>query len=127
MRCSALGGQPYQRACAPVSARTRPRRNTLISFASMGAMISVSFLRPSKGFPMRKPLVAVAAFVMWAAFTAAAFAQSAQEFVHEGTLRVGVLAFNPVLASTKPDGTLAGVSVDLGSLIAAKLGVRVQF
>ncbi|RZJ02459.1 MAG: DUF4124 domain-containing protein, partial [Haliea sp.] len=40
MRCSALGGQPYQRACAPVSRRTKPRRNRPIALASMAPMIS---------------------------------------------------------------------------------------
>ena len=33
---------------------------------------------------------------------------------------------NPVLVTRQPDGKLTGVSVDLGRLIAAKLGARYQ-
>src|SRR4051812_29140677 len=39
MRCSALGGQPYQRACAPVRNRISPSRNRLTALANMGAII----------------------------------------------------------------------------------------
>jgi polar amino acid transport system substrate-binding protein len=52
--------------------------------------------------------------------------QAATELAPNGTLRVGVLVSNPVLVTKGPNGTLAGVSVDLGRLIAAKLGARYQ-
>src|SRR3989338_5361337 len=39
MRCSALGGQPYQRAWEPVRNRTIPSRRKLINLASIAGMI----------------------------------------------------------------------------------------
>jgi polar amino acid transport system substrate-binding protein len=55
-----------------------------------------------------------------------ATAQGTDELAPKGTLRVGVLISNPVLVTRKPDGTLGGVSVDLGRLIANKLQARYQ-
>ncbi len=55
-----------------------------------------------------------------------AIGQNAGELAPNGTLRVAVLVINPVLVAKKPDGALGGVSVDLGRMIAAKLGVRYQ-
>jgi polar amino acid transport system substrate-binding protein len=55
-----------------------------------------------------------------------AVSQTGSELAPNGTLRVGILLSNPVLVSKKPDGTRAGISVDLGRLIAAKLGARYQ-
>ena len=52
--------------------------------------------------------------------------QTAAELAPNGTLRVGVLLSNPVLVRKAPDGKLAGVSVELGRLLATKLGVRYQ-
>jgi polar amino acid transport system substrate-binding protein len=57
---------------------------------------------------------------------ALALAQPASDLAPNGTLRVGVLLSNPVLVTKKPDGTLGGVSIDLGRMIAAKLGARYQ-
>src|SRR5437868_11244232 len=39
MRCSALGGQPHQRAWAPVSSRIKVSNPHLVNFASMLPMI----------------------------------------------------------------------------------------
>jgi polar amino acid transport system substrate-binding protein len=53
-------------------------------------------------------------------------AQSSNEMAPNGVLRVGLLLTNPVLVTRKPDGTLAGISVDLGRLTAEKLKARYQ-
>jgi polar amino acid transport system substrate-binding protein len=50
--------------------------------------------------------------------------ETATELAPDGVLRVALLLSNPVLVSKNQDGTLSGVSVDLGRLIAAKLGAR---
>ena len=68
----------------------------------------------------------VAAFALLMATSSLAVGQTAKELAPNNTLRVGVLVSNPVLVTKMPDGTLAGVSVDLGRLIAAKLGARYQ-
>jgi polar amino acid transport system substrate-binding protein len=54
------------------------------------------------------------------------WAQSASDLAPNGTLRVGVLLANTILVTKKSDGTLGGVSVDLGWLVAKKLGARYQ-
>ncbi len=41
----------------------------------------------------------------------------------QGKLRVAILAANPILMTKKPDGSIAGVAVDLGKFIAERLGV----
>lgn len=68
----------------------------------------------------------ITAFALLIAASSLVIGQTANELAPNGTLRVGVLLSNPVLVTKKPDGTLAGVSVDLGRLIAAKLGARYQ-
>jgi polar amino acid transport system substrate-binding protein len=65
-------------------------------------------------------------FAMLLAASGLALAQSGSELAPNGVLRVGVLISNPILVTKKPDGALSGVSVDLGRLIAAKLGARYQ-
>jgi polar amino acid transport system substrate-binding protein len=75
---------------------------------------------------MRKHLIPIAAFIVAILCAAPAAAQPEQEFVHEGTLRVGVPVFNPVLAATRVDGSVTGVANDLGRMIASKLGARYQ-
>ena len=55
-----------------------------------------------------------------------AIGQTAVELAPTGTLRVGMLLSNPVLVTKAADGKLAGVSVDLGQLLATKLGARYQ-
>jgi polar amino acid transport system substrate-binding protein len=54
-----------------------------------------------------------------------ALGQSAatSEIAASGKLRVALVGSNPVLVTRKPDGGLVGVSVDLGKLIAERLGV----
>jgi polar amino acid transport system substrate-binding protein len=79
-----------------------------------------------KGFDMRKHLIPIAAFLVAILGTPPAVGQPEQEFVHDGTLRVGVPVFNPVLAGARADGSVAGVANDLGRMIAAKLGARFQ-
>jgi len=68
----------------------------------------------------------VTAFCLLIGTSGLALAQPTSDLAPNGTLRVGVLLSNPVLVTKKPDGTLAGVSVDLGRMIAAKLGARYQ-
>lgn len=45
------------------------------------------------------------------------------EIAPSGKLRVALIGGNPVLVTRKPDGSVSGVSVDLGKFIAEKLGV----
>jgi polar amino acid transport system substrate-binding protein len=45
------------------------------------------------------------------------------EIAPQGKLRVGMLGYNPVLVTRRPDGNLGGVSVSLGKFIAERLGV----
>ena len=66
--------------------------------------------------------VSLAALLMTA--TAGAADESARELAANGVLRVAILVSNPVLVGKNPDGTFGGVSVDLGRLIAAKLGAQ---
>lgn len=73
---------------------------------------------------MRAHVVIAIAFLI--ATNSLAIGQTASELAPSGTLRVGVLLSNPVLVSKKPDGTLAGVSIDLGRMVAAKLSARYQ-
>jgi len=73
---------------------------------------------------MRATLATAFAFLIGASSIAAG--QAGRELAPNNTLRVAVLAFNPVLVIKKSDGSLGGVSVDLGRMIAAKLGVRYQ-
>ena len=56
-----------------------------------------------------------------------AVAQSApsSEIAPHGNLRVALLASNPILMTQKANGSIGGISVDLGRLIAERL--RVQF
>ena len=46
------------------------------------------------------------------------------EIAPQGKLRVALISGNPVLVTKRPDGSLGGVSVDLGKFIAEKLGVQ---
>jgi polar amino acid transport system substrate-binding protein len=56
-----------------------------------------------------------------------AWAQSlAAEIAPQGKLRVGMLGYNPVLVTRKPDGSTGGVSASLGKFIAEKLGVPLE-
>jgi polar amino acid transport system substrate-binding protein len=73
---------------------------------------------------MRAPVIT--AFALLIATNSMVVGQTSNELAPNGTLRVGILLSNPVLVTKKPDGTLAGVSIDLGRLIAAKLGARYQ-
>lgn len=68
----------------------------------------------------------VIAFGFLIGMNSIAWGQAANDLAPNGTLRVGVLVSNPVLVTKKPDDTLGGVSVDLGRLLAGKLGARYQ-
>jgi polar amino acid transport system substrate-binding protein len=68
----------------------------------------------------------ITAFALLIAAGGLAKSQTANELAPNGTLRVGVLLSNPVLVTKMQDGKLSGVSVDLGRMIAAKLGARYQ-
>jgi polar amino acid transport system substrate-binding protein len=54
-----------------------------------------------------------------------AFGQAgiSSEIAPQGKLRVAILAANPILMTKKPDGSIAGVAVDLGKFVAERLGV----
>jgi polar amino acid transport system substrate-binding protein len=43
-----------------------------------------------------------------------------------GNLRVGMLGYNPALVTRKPDGSIGGVSANLGEFIAERLGLRLE-
>jgi polar amino acid transport system substrate-binding protein len=45
------------------------------------------------------------------------------EIAPQGKLRVGMLGYNPVLVTHRPDGSISGVSVSLGKFVAERLGV----
>jgi polar amino acid transport system substrate-binding protein len=68
----------------------------------------------------------VIAFAFLIGMNSIAGGQAASDLAPNATLRVGVLVSNPVLVTKKPDGTLGGVSVELGRLLAEKLGARYQ-
>jgi polar amino acid transport system substrate-binding protein len=69
------------------------------------------------------------AFLLTAAILIASYgparAQTAitPEIVPQGKLRVALVGSNPILVRRRPDGGVGGVSVDLGRLIAERLGV----
>ncbi len=67
--------------------------------------------------------IAVALQFSWAGI---AVADPAREIAPQGKLRVALIAGNPVLVTKNPDGSLGGVSVELGRFIAAKLGVAFE-
>lgn len=48
---------------------------------------------------------------------------TSSEIAPQGKLRVALIGGNPVLVTKKPDGSIGGVSVDLGKFIAEKLGI----
>jgi polar amino acid transport system substrate-binding protein len=48
------------------------------------------------------------------------------EIAPQGKLRVGMLGYNPVLVTHKPDGNISGVSMNLGKFIAERLGVPLE-
>jgi polar amino acid transport system substrate-binding protein len=48
------------------------------------------------------------------------------EVAPQGKLRVGILGYNPVLATRRPDGTISGISVSVGKFIADALGVPLE-
>jgi polar amino acid transport system substrate-binding protein len=56
-------------------------------------------------------------------FLSSAFAQSTSplDIASDGKLRVAMIGANPVLVSKAPDGSLRGISVDLGSFIAKNI------
>jgi hypothetical protein len=43
-----------------------------------------------------------------------------------GNLRVGMLGYNPALVTRKPDGSIGGVSANLGKFIAERLGLQLE-
>ena len=55
-----------------------------------------------------------------------AVAQSAasSEIAAHGKLRVALPAFNPILMAQRPNGSIGGIAVDLGKLIADRLRQR---
>ena len=76
------------------------------------------------GSAMRK--IATLAIALFVVSAGAAAGQTPSELAPTGTLRVAMLVVNPVLVTKMKDGTLGGISVELGRLIAAKLGARYQ-
>jgi polar amino acid transport system substrate-binding protein len=47
----------------------------------------------------------------------------ASDIAPQGKLRAAILSANPILMTKKPDGSNAGVAIDLGTFIAERLGV----
>jgi polar amino acid transport system substrate-binding protein len=72
---------------------------------------------------MRVPVLAMLLGLTTASWAVAQTPVDA-ELAPQGRIRVAMIGANPVLVTKKPDGTLAGVSMDLGSFIAAKLGAQ---
>jgi polar amino acid transport system substrate-binding protein len=48
------------------------------------------------------------------------------EIAPRGKLRVGMLGYNPALVTRKADGSIGGVSVNLGKFIAERLGLPLE-
>jgi polar amino acid transport system substrate-binding protein len=72
---------------------------------------------------MRKPLwMALLGLMMIS--SASAQSPVSAELAPHGELRVAMIGVNPVLVKRNPDGTLSGISMDLGTFIAGKLHVR---
>ncbi len=69
--------------------------------------------------------IALAAIILLANSIPGAVGQPAtsSEIAPHGKLRVALVGGNPVLVTKKPDGSIGGVSVELGKLIAERLGV----
>ncbi|MBI4276080.1 MAG: transporter substrate-binding domain-containing protein [Rhizobiales bacterium] len=66
----------------------------------------------------------ISAAILLAVSQASGLAQATKpELAPQGKLRAALVGSNPVLVTKMPDGTLTGVSVDLGKLIAEKFGV----
>ncbi|MVA22047.1 transporter substrate-binding domain-containing protein [Agrobacterium vitis] len=61
------------------------------------------------------------------AFTETAWAQSVEDLKSRGTLRIGVLSELPPWGFLDETGKPAGYDVDVGNLLATKMGVPVEF
>lgn len=83
-----------------------------------------TLISTAQGQTMRAIMTAIIALGI--AASSSARSQTTNELAPNGTLRVGVLLSNPVLVTKRQDGKLGGVSVELGRMIAAKLGARYQ-
>ena len=66
------------------------------------------------------------AFSFLVGMTGIASGQNSAELAPNNTLRVAALLSNPVLVTKKQDGSLGGVAIELGQMIATKLGARFQ-
>lgn len=74
----------------------------------------------------RQMLAMVATLPLAAGFSRAAAAAPLDKVMQKGSLRIAVYRDNPPW-SWRRDGTLVGVDVDLGRVLAEKLGVRAEF
>jgi polar amino acid transport system substrate-binding protein len=66
------------------------------------------------------------AFSFLVGMTGIASGQNSSELAPNNTLRVAALLSNPVLVTKKQDGSLGGVAIEIGQMIATKLGARFQ-
>jgi polar amino acid transport system substrate-binding protein len=82
---------------------------------------------PNRGGNMRTFLISTIVLIA-IQFSGEATAQPAPipEIAPHGKLRVGMLGYNPVLVTRKPDGNIGGISASLGKFIAEKLGVPLE-
>lgn len=74
----------------------------------------------------RQMLAMVATLPLAAGFSRAAAAAPLDKVMQKGSLRIAVYRDNPPW-SWRRDGTLVGIDVDLGRVLAEKLGVRAEF
>lgn len=77
---------------------------------------------------IRKSLLTLGACALVAAITTVATAQTTviTEIAPTGKLRVGMNAANATLVTRAADGSVSGLSVDLGKFIAEKLGLEFE-
>ncbi len=78
------------------------------------------------GAMFRWIVAAVLVVAGFAARPAVAQTSVAVELAPGGRLRVGLLVTNPVLTVQRPDGTLGGMSPELGRFLASKLGAKFE-
>jgi polar amino acid transport system substrate-binding protein len=69
--------------------------------------------------------LAFAGALFWAS-AAAAQSRGATDLAPGGTLRVAMIGANPVLVAKNPDGSLRGISVELATVVAKKIGAKIS-
>lgn len=75
---------------------------------------------------MRAFLVATAILIVTQIFGDASAQSLASEIAPQGKLRLGMLGYNPVLVTRRPDGSIGGVSFSVGKFIAGRLELPLE-